>query len=146
MIPHQYLFRGLLIATCGYALWRGRRDERIVALICLVATVATHAALSPLSVRYARIESGLLLVDLAALASFIFIALRSPRYWPLWIAGFQLTSSMAHAMKAIDIHLMPQAYGTAVALWSYPILIILAVGTWRGRRRKGLEQDIRSAV
>ena len=30
---------------------------------------------------------------------------------------------------------MPLAYGAAIALWSYPILIILAIGTWRQHRR-----------
>jgi hypothetical protein len=38
-------------------------------------------------------------------------------------------------MKAIDERLLPVAYGAAIALWSYPILIILAVATWRGQRR-----------
>ena len=38
-------------------------------------------------------------------------------------------------MKAIDLHLMPLAYGAAIAFWGYPILIILLIGTWRGHRR-----------
>jgi hypothetical protein len=36
------------------------------------------------------------------------------------------------------------AYGAAIALWSYPILIILAIGTWRGHRRLRTEQEYRS--
>jgi len=78
------------------------------------------------------------------LAAFVFVALRSPRFWPLWVAGLQLTSSTAHLMKAIDEDLLPIAYGAAIALWSYPILIILAIGTWRGQRRVRTEQDLRS--
>ena len=136
MIPHQYVFRALLIASCGYALWRGRSDERIVALVCIAATAASRLAFSPLSVRYSGVEIGLLLIDLAVLAVFVFVALRSPRFWPLWIAGLQLTTSMAHLMKAIDESLLPIAYGAAIALWSYPILIILAIGTWRGHKRR----------
>ena len=135
MIAHQVIFRTLLIGSCGYAFWRGRSDERIVALVCLSATLASRLAFSPLAVRYTSVEFGLLLIDLAVLASFIFVALRSQRFWPLWIAGLQLTTSMAHVMKAIDEHLLPIAYGAAIALWSYPILIILAIGTWRGHRR-----------
>ena len=135
MIAHQVIFRTLLIGSCGYAFWRGRSDERIVALVCLGATLASRLAFSPLAVRYTSVEFGLLLIDLAVLASFIFVALRSQRFWPLWIAGLQLTTSMAHVMKAIDEHLLPIAYGAAIALWSYPILIILAIGTWRGHRR-----------
>jgi hypothetical protein len=146
MISHQYVFRILLLATCGYALWRGRSDERIVALVCLGATLVTRLVFTPLSVRYQRVETGLLLVDLAVLASFVFIALRSRRFWPLWVAGLQLTTSMAHLMKAIDETLLPIAYGAAIALWSYPILIILAIGTWRGHRRTRAEREVRSVA
>jgi hypothetical protein len=88
-----------------------------------------------LNVRYTGVESGLLVIDIFVLATFVFVALRSPRFWPLWVAGLQLTSSAAHLMKAIDERLLPVAYGAAIALWSYPILIILAVATWRGQRR-----------
>jgi hypothetical protein len=90
---------------------------------------------SPLTVRYSGVEFGLVLIDLAVLATFVFVALRSSSFWPLWVAGLQLTSSMAHLMKAVDFQLLPEAYGAAAALWSYPILIILAVGTWRHHRR-----------
>lgn len=144
MIPHQYIFRILLLATCAYAFWRGRSDERTVALVCLIATLASRAAFSPLHVRYTSIETGLLLIDLGVLAAFVFVALRSTRFWPLWVAGLQLTSSTAHLMKAIDEDLLPMAYGAAIALWSYPILIILAIGTWRGHRRLRTEQEYRS--
>ncbi|HEX6071759.1 MAG TPA: hypothetical protein VFY95_01965 [Sphingomicrobium sp.] len=136
MIPHQYFFWALLLVTCGYALWRGRSDERLVALVCVGATVATRFAISPMSVRYTDVETGLLIIDLAVLAGFIAIALRSHRFWPLWVAGLQLTNSMAHLMKAVEVDLMPFAYGAAAALWSYPILMILAVGTWRGQARE----------
>lgn len=146
MITHQIIFRVLLIGSCGYAFWRGRSDERIVAVVCLGATLASRLAFSPLAVRYTSVEFGLLLIDLAVLASFIFVALRSQRFWPLWIAGLQLTTSMAHVMKAIDEHLLPIAYGAAIALWSYPILIILAIGTWRGHRRMRLGGSLESLV
>jgi hypothetical protein len=145
MIPHQYIFRALLIVSCGYALWRGRSDERIVALVCLGATLASRVVFSPLSVRYTGVETGLLIIDVAVLASFVLVALRSPRFWPLWVAGLQLTTSMAHLMKAIDEQLLPIAYGAAIALWSYPILIILAIGTWRGHQRRKRAQSIQPA-
>jgi hypothetical protein len=136
---HRYIFVILLIVTCGYAIWRGRRDERVVAIACLVATMATRFLVSPVSIRYSNVELGLVLVDLAMLATFITIALHSQRFWPLWVAGLQLTTSMSHLLKAIDWQLLPKAYGAAVALWSYPILIILAVGTWRSHQRRNRE-------
>ena len=50
---------------------------------------------------------------------------------------------MAHVLKAVQFDLMPQAYAAAEKFWSYPILLILAVGTWRGHRRDkpGREQE-----
>jgi hypothetical protein len=129
------LYWTLLILTCGYALYRGGRHERLVALICLLATVVTVTVNSPVSRMYANVESGALLVDLAVLAAFVAVALVSDRFWPLWIAGLQLTTSMAHFLKAIDPQLVPLAYGAAVRFWSYPILIIMFFGAWRYHHR-----------
>ena len=135
MLP-RYFFWTLLLLTCGYALWRGRSDERIVAIVCILATVATRFAISPLTERYSDVEIGLLIIDLAVLAAFVAIALRSHRFWPLWVAGLQLTNSLSHIMKVVEVDLLPRAYAAAAGFWSYPILIILAVGTWRGHQRR----------
>jgi hypothetical protein len=131
----RYIYWAVLLAICGYALWRGQRDERIVAGICVVASVVSFLSLTQWQDRYSNVEYRLLLVDIVTLASFVAVALQSSRFWPLWVAGLQLTTSMGHMLKAIDVELIPVAYGAALRMWSYPILIILAVGTWRGRRR-----------
>ena len=140
MSSQHLIFWAILFLTCGYALWRGRSDERIVASVCLMATIATRFAISPLQIRYASVESGLMLIDALVLLAFIWIALTSQRFWPLWVAGLQLTNSISHLMKLADIQLMPRAYGAAAAMWSYPILLVLAIGTWRSRRRGADDQ------
>lgn len=129
------IFGPLLLAVCIYAWLRGGTDERAVAATCLAGTLATLLVISPLRQRYAGVEEGLLFVDLAVLAGFIAVALRSKRFWPLWVAGLQLTTSLGHILKGIDQDLMPRAYGAALQFWSYPILIIVAVGTYRSNRR-----------
>lgn len=130
------VFIPILFAVCAYAWWRGGQDERIVALTCLAGTAATLLVISPLRQRYASVEGGLLVVDLAVLAGFIAVALRSKRFWPLWVAGLQLTTSIGHVLKGIDQDLLPRAYGAALQFWSYPILIILVVGTYRRHIRQ----------
>lgn len=143
MSPHLYWT--LLALTCVYAFIRGGRDERLVAIVCLFASVLTSFVLSPWSQRYSQIESGELLVDLVVLGAFIAVALRSDRFWPLWVAGLQLTSSLAHLMKGVHLDLMPQAYAAATKFWSYPILFIILVGTWRSHRRARDEARARLA-
>ena len=146
MAIHKYIFWMLLLLTCGYALWRGRKYEQLAAFICIAASVISVLARAPLHQRYAGIEIGDLIVDSAVLVSFVAIALRSDRFWPLWIAGLQLTISMSHLFKAIDSSLIPIAYAAAERFWSYPTLIIIAVGTWRQRRRHMTSPELGSAT
>src|SRR4249919_3753528 len=133
-MPTFVIYTVLLLGVCGYAFWRGRRDERLAAAVCLIASVASLALLGPARLRYSGVELGVLAVDLFTLAAFTYVALRSDRFWPLWISGLQLTTSIGHVLRAIDSHLVPFAYGAALRVWSYPILIILAIAVWRGQR------------
>lgn len=129
------LFRLLLIATALYAFIRGGRDERVIALICLIGAAVTHVVISPLHQRFQGLEAAVLLVDLAMLAGFVAVALWSERFWPLWMAGIQLTTVMGHAMKQVETTLLPRAYAASLGFWAYWTLVILAVGVWRHHQR-----------
>lgn len=129
------LFRILLVLVALYALVRGRRDERQVGIIFVVGVIATELVLPAPRQRFAGVELPLMLVDVAVFLGFTWVALRSERFWPLWIAAFQLTAIFGHVLKAIDIHLFSRAYAAALLVWAYPMLLVLAVGTWRGARR-----------
>lgn len=129
------LFRTLLVLVALYAFLRGSRDERIVGAILVVGVFATHLAWSPLSQRFGGLETGVMAVDVIVFVGFLWVALRSVRFWPLWIAALQLTTLLGHVLKAIESDLFSRAYGAALMFWGYPILLILAIGTWRGQRR-----------
>lgn len=126
-------YYAVLFAVCAYAYLRGRTDERVAATICVVATFATNVVYNP-SGSFASVEVGVLIVDTATLAGFTFLALRSDRFWPLWVAGLQLTTVVAHGLKAVELELLPQAYAAAARFWVYPIFAIIVLGTWRGTR------------
>lgn len=134
-ILHVIVFWLLLLVSCGYALWRGRKYERLAALVFVTATILSILGSSPLPVRYVGIATGDLVVDTAVLLALLAIALLSDRFWPLWAAGLQLVDSMSHVMKAIDADLIPQVYGAAERFWSFPILLVLLIGAWRQHRR-----------
>ena len=128
----------LLLAVTVFAAVRGGKDERRAATVCVVASVATLFLLSPEG-RFVKVEVGAAVIDLAVLATFVAIALRSQRFWPLWVAGLQLTAFSGHLLKVFQPGLIPIAYATAMAFWSYPILLIIAVGVARARYYRGLQ-------
>jgi hypothetical protein len=133
LTPQTYY--AILFLVSAYAFLRGRSDERIAVATCILATFATNFVYSPTG-SYVGVERGVLLVDLGALAAFTFLALRSDRFWPVWVAGLQLTTVIAHALKGVQLDLMPQAYAAAARFWVYPIFVIIVVGTFRSARRR----------
>jgi hypothetical protein len=139
MLPHS-VYWSVLLLICGFAFWRGHSDERLAAATCLIATLVQLFVVTPTLRRYSGVEIGVLLVDVSVLAVFVGIALQSHRFWPLWVAGLQLTTVFGHILKAIQLSLLPLAYAGALRFWSYPILLILAIGTWRTHQRSVMER------
>lgn len=134
------IFRILLVLVALYAFLRGRRDEKQVVAILVLGVIATELVLPPRQERFHTIELELLLVDMAVLGGFVWVALRSSRFWPLWVAGLQLTTIIGHLLKAVNESLFAKAYAASLVFWFYPMLLILAVGTWRAPRRELLEE------
>lgn len=132
----------LLFGACGYALFRGNTDARIVGAVFLIGNFVTYALRSPFAGSYSSVETGIFIVDVLAFLAFTYAALISDRFWPLWVSGLQLTTNLGHVMKAVDVHLLPLAYAAALRFWGYPILIILAVGVWRSQRRARRETGL----
>ncbi|MEQ7873489.1 hypothetical protein ABDK56_05735 [Sphingomonas sp. ASV193] len=131
----KYFFWTLVALACLSALAKGGRDERVAAFICLGASLVSVFLQAPLRERFSDVEMGLAGIDVITLAAFVWLALQSPRFWPLWIAGLQLSTIIAHFFKAMDFGLMPRVYAVAERFWSYPIVVIVLVAAlsspWR---------------
>ena len=132
-------FFGCLLATVAYAWLRGGKTERLGALLLVAATLLTILAGSPAVRRFASVETGILVVDVAILAAFLWLALFSDRYWPLWIAALQLIGVLAHFAKLADLEMPRNGYAFLQAFWSYPMMLAIVIGTrsfHRERTRK----------
>jgi len=122
-----------MFAVSAFALWRGGRTERAVALANIIAWVATivvqnrHDWLAP--------QWGVLVVDVLFLLLLLWFVVRSSRLWILPAAAFQLLAVVTHAAILADGGVRAWAYVTALILWSYLVLITLAVGTYANWRR-----------
>lgn len=128
------LFNGVLLAACGYALVRGQRPERIGAGINLVASGATTGLRLVHSHFYEPAELTVLLIDCSVVSGFHWLAVSTPRFWPIWAFGFAL----ADVVVSIAAGLLPKtplfAYHTSLGIYAYLALAALTLGTFRVRR------------
>jgi hypothetical protein len=133
-LPH-WTWDIVVQSVCAAALWQGSRSERIGAVIILGGWLGGVIVSRP---GWWNSASGVVAIDAMALVGFVWLALRSPRYWPLWAAGFHLLAVVTHIARIIDPHVRPWAYVTAGILWGYLLVVALAVGVigaWRERMR-----------
>jgi hypothetical protein len=129
------LFYSALIAGCAYALARGGSPERIGAGILIAGTMLSGLVASSARPGFLVMEAGILLVDTAMLVAFLVLALRSRRYWPLWMTALFAVQAAGHLAKLANPAMMPWAYAVAQGIWSYPIIAVLVIGTRRHQRR-----------
>ncbi len=131
------LFHLLFWGTCIYAFRRGGPDERRAALTLILGVLASllGVALSGGPGGWNGVSPGLALADLLVLGAFVHQALRSPRYWPLAMAGLQLSAVAGHGLKFLSPGMTPWQYWLSSAFWSWPMLIVLIIGTARARQR-----------
>jgi hypothetical protein len=134
------LFYWSFLALCSlFILARGGAPERIGILVAAAASVLSTASVTRgMAERFSSLEVGVFAIDLVTLGAFLVLAARADRYWPLWVAGFHMVSVVTHAALMIDPSVVPRVYAFAQALWSYPILLAMVVGTIRHRRRLAL--------
>lgn len=121
-----------LLGVCAVAAWRGRDDERLGAGGFLAAWALTLVVFQS---RNTETQWPVLLIDIALLVSFVALALRSLRYWPLFAAGFQLLAVLTHVASALDTGVSGWAYQTAGIIWGYLAIASIGYGAWTAPRR-----------
>jgi len=125
----RHVVYGILMwVVCLYAFSKGGWAERLAAAGILVATYLTVLVLSPTAIRFHHLEFPVVIVDSGLLALLLFIALRTEKFWPLWLAAMQALTIFSHLAPFVP-HMLPWAYHRAVAVWIYPMLIILGYAT-----------------
>jgi hypothetical protein len=127
-VIRSIIFGLLLWATTIYVLWRGEREERIAVVGMFLNAYGTLLVVSPLATRFSNFETWVILVDAIFTAVLVWMALSSQKFWPLWLAAMQALATLAHFAPFVP-HIIPWGYGSAVAIWSYPMLIVLFVVT-----------------
>lgn len=129
------LFIPLLAFVLGYAMLKGGTPERVAALIIIAASVSTVTTWAPSQLRYKSVDAGIFITDFIMMLALVALALRAERFWTLWVAAFQVMQFASHIPEILVPELLPVTYKVVISIWSYPMLFLLAAGTYRHRQR-----------
>ena len=121
----------MLSAVTWLAFRRGGQDERMAMTAFLAMALASDVA-SYLGSRWrAGLEWGVLSCDVGLTIALLLLVHRSRRFWPLWAAASALVGALTHGVRWISPSLSREVYASIQPFWAFPILIAIAVGSWR---------------
>ena len=125
------------MACTLYALWAGGGPERVGATGYALSVAATFLIVpAPDQPPWLNLEVGVFIVDAVTFVAFIVIALRANRY--LAIMGerpFSGSAVLGHLARLVMPDTFWRAYAVVLTIWSYPILALIALGTFLHRQR-----------
>jgi len=122
----QTVFGFFLAGSALVAFRLGGRDEKHIAVALLVASLATPLLQTS---SFDGVQYGIFVTDALLLLVLVYVALVSNRYWPMFAAGFQLTTIFFHVANGSGIHIVPAAYADVIVFWSYLVIATLLGGT-----------------
>ena len=125
-------------AVTVYAFRCGGWPERAAAAATMIGSYLSALVVSPIDNMFRHVEVKMAVVDFSLFVLLWCIALCSNRFWPLWLAAIQGVTVLAHAAPLIP-NMSPYATDRAVALWSWPMWIILAFAVRNHNRRKAAD-------
>ncbi|MDB5663273.1 MAG: hypothetical protein JWM38_1337 [Sphingomonas bacterium] len=126
-------YASTLLGSCFYVGRHGGRPEQLGIGIVAIGSLLTLAA-APFGAGWHASKLSLLALDLLILAAFVLIALRSGRFWPLWVTGFHLAAVATHVAMLVAPRQVLQAYAIAQGFWAYPMIGAIVFATARRRR------------
>ncbi|WP_338427094.1 hypothetical protein [Sphingopyxis kveilinensis] len=128
------IYYAVLLFTVAVAIRRGGTLERWAAYTALIASVLT-TAVNPFP-TWTHIEVNIFIIDVLVLLSFWFTALRTQRFWPYWITGWQLIAIFGHIQKLMFVEILARPYSLLSMYISYPILLLIIYASGSSGRRE----------
>ena len=122
-----WIWPSAVIGSGALALLRGREEERLAAFTLLASWAVTMVVYRAGS---EGTQWGIFVVDIVQLGVFLWLAVKSRRFWPLFVAAFGLLQVLTHGAKALDTGVSAWAYLTAQIIWSYLIVFAIVYASW----------------
>ncbi|CAN5400954.1 hypothetical protein BH10PSE5_BH10PSE5_35790 [soil metagenome] len=117
-----------IILVCAFALWRGGRVERIVAVAYMAAWLITLIVEDRW--HWGNTQWNVLAVDIALTVLLAWLAMTTGLNWLLFAAAFQVLGVVTHIAVIVDPGFLAKTYVAGLIIWSYLAIGALVVGTW----------------
>ncbi len=132
-----WLTRLLLCASFVFATRKGDEPERLVAIIIVAMfgfDIANHLFFG--DPTWFEVNPGHFVIDVWALLTMTWVALKANRGWPLWVSATQLIVVMAHFAKLLEIDEARRSYWIMTQLPQWVQILGLLAGTWAHVQRQ----------
>lgn len=132
------------VLVCGFAIWKGDRWTRFVAIVYLAGWIATPFAQirDPLSPEW-RVMA----IDAVVMVLLVWASLKARRLWSVLAAACQMMAVASHLVSIIDLRIYMVTLVVGLTLISYGVLVALLVSTlstlWARRRSHEWPDDPR---
>ncbi|MDB5690794.1 MAG: hypothetical protein JWL91_2670 [Sphingomonas bacterium] len=129
------IFELVFLPSLLYALWKGGWSERTAILVLAAAFTATPFVASSYWHPFRHLEVGVFAISCTSFLLLLVIALRSDKFWPLWLVAIQAQVVLSHIAPLFgQQQINSWTYHKANMLWSYLQLFLIAAATWEHQR------------
>ncbi|PJG47467.1 MULTISPECIES: hypothetical protein [Sphingobium] len=126
-------FNAALICITIYVWLQGGWVGKAGAVLVIAATVATYVGMG-LPHPFGGLNLAVFGGDLLLFAGFLYLALASRRWWPIWAAALQFNGVCSHLVAWVAPKLVADVYYNMTTAWGVPILVVMAVGVAMDQR------------
>ena len=121
----------MAVLICGLAMWLGDKAARWAGAVCLAGWLGSILIYRG---NAYNADYGVLTIDVASLAGFVWISMRMRRIWTVILSAFMAIIVASHVAAMIDLRVTIGTLVIGMAMWSYGVLACVAFGTWAGWR------------
>ena len=119
--------------VCIFSFWRGRRTERTVAAVLLVAWVASAAVQNRRLVHHGA-QWAIFAIDLGFMLFLLAMMWRNKEKWLIWAFAYQLVLVLIHIASWLNLAISQWDFFTGYYIFSLLVLGALGVGAAVARR------------
>ncbi len=142
------VFIAQVLMSCGVAALIGGWEGKWIAFLYLCAFGATRLIWLQPDFFWSDYHHIIALIDISLLVGLYAVALRSDRWWPIWIAGLHLLTVLSHIQAGLAPAFASRVFFALEVFWAPIKMLVLLLGAlvdWKADHDASLRNGRRPA-